>query len=278
MMRPADVVRRGAEYLRRHDVQSPLPTAEVLMMHVLQTDRTDVYVRDHGLTTAEARTYGRLLCRRCTGTPAQHLTGRQSFRTLDLGIRPGVFVPRPETEIVVDTAMDTIRASATPTVVDVGTGAGAIALSVKRERPDARVFATDRSEDAVGLARANAEELGLDVEIVHGDLLSPLSAELRSRIDLVVSNPPYVTAEELAHLPADVRADPLGALLGGPQVHARLLPEAFRWLAPSGHVVLEIGERQANKVTAAAAEAGFVDVSVHVDLTGRDRVVSACRP
>jgi release factor glutamine methyltransferase len=277
MMRAADVVRRGADYLRRHDVQSPLPTAELLMMHVLQTDRTGVYVRD-GLTSAEARTYGRLICRRCTGTPAQHLTGRQAFRTLDLAVRPGVFVPRPETEVVVETALRAIRTTVAPTVVDVGTGTGAIALSVKAERADARVVATDRSAGAVELARANAAQLGLDVEVLQGDLLSALSGDLRGRVHVVVSNPPYVTADELAHLPVDVRADPPDALLGGPQVVARLLREALGWLAPSGHAVVEIGERQADEATAAAAVAGFVDVAVHVDLTGRNRVVSARRP
>jgi release factor glutamine methyltransferase len=278
MMRAADVVRRGAAYLQRHDVQSPLPTAELLMMHVLDTDRSGVYVHDHGLTTAEARAYGRLICRRCTGTPAQHLTGRQAFRTLNLAVRPGVFIPRPETEIVVERALRSVQAVAGPTVVDVGTGTGAIALSVKCERPDARVIATDRSADAVDLARANAAELGVDVEIVRGDLLSALPGDLRRRVDLVVSNPPYVTRDELAVLPTDVLADPVDSLLGGPQMYARLLPEAFSWLADSGRAVVEIGERQAEDVTVLAARAGFVDVAVHVDLAGRNRVVSARRP
>jgi len=142
-VRPSDVVRRGADYLQRHDVDAPLSTAEQLLASVLGTDRSGVYTRDHPLRSGEARAFGRALCRRCSGVPTQHITGETGFRHLTLFVRSGVFVPRPETETVVDAALDAVRDTTAPVIVDVGTGTGAIALSLKRERPDARIVAVD---------------------------------------------------------------------------------------------------------------------------------------
>ncbi|MGZ8579425.1 MAG: N5-glutamine methyltransferase family protein, partial [Actinomycetota bacterium] len=154
-MRPAEVVRRGTEYLRRHDVENPELNAEALMQAVLETDRAGVLARDEGLSAAEAKAYGRALCHRCTGTPLQHLTGEQGFRYLMLRVRPGVFVPRPETEVLVDAALGAIADLAKPTVVDLCTGAGPVALSLRHERPETGVWATDIAPEAVILAREN---------------------------------------------------------------------------------------------------------------------------
>jgi release factor glutamine methyltransferase len=269
-MRPSDVLARATRYLDAHDVEEPRRTAEILMEHVLRTDRAGLYSRSQGLSAAEARAFGRALCRRCTGSPVQHVTGAQPFRSIALRVRAGVFIPRPETEIVVDAALEAIASTEAPTVVDVGTGTGAIALSIKKERPDATVFATDVSEAAVALACENADRLGLDVEVLHGDLLEPLPADVRPR--LIVSNPPYVTAEEYSTLPAEVRADPERALVGGTDLHARLAAESPSCLASGGWLVLEIGATQGAEVTAILGEA-FDDVEVLSDLGGRDRVV-----
>src|SRR5438445_10820475 len=152
-MRPALVVRRAANYLDRHDVESPLATAEVLLADTLGTDRTGLYTRSEGLTSAEARRFGRALCRRCTGAPTQHITGLAGFRSITVVVRPGVFVPRPETEVLVEVALEAIVDVPTPIVVDVGTGTGVVALAICTERRDARVLATDLSPEAVALAR-----------------------------------------------------------------------------------------------------------------------------
>jgi len=276
-MRPAEVIRRGADYLARHGVESPQANAEALMMRVLNADRTAVLVRDEGLSTAEARAFGRALCRRCTGTPLQHLTGEQGFRRLVVEVRPGVFVPRPETEVVVDVALAMIADVAAPVIADVCTGAGAIALAVKDERPDARVWATDVSPEAVALARANAARLGIDVEVREGDLLAPLPQELHGALDLVVANPPYVPLERAAHLPADVTAEPALALFGGIEMYERLLAQAFEWLRPSGAVTVEIDDTYGAAVSDLAARSGFRDVRVLRDLAERDRVIAARR-
>jgi release factor glutamine methyltransferase len=272
---PAELVRRSAAYLERHGVESPTANAETLLMHVLGTDRAGLYARREGLDTQSAKLFGRALCRRCAGTPLQHLTGEQQFLDRTLTVRPGVFVPRPETEIVALAALDAIDGVSAPVVVDVGTGAGAIAVTLAARRPDASVSATDVSPDAVALARENARRLDVRVDVREGDLLSPLDPALRGEVDLIVSNPPYLTEAEYDDLPAEVRLDPYAALVGGTEVHARLSGDARRWLRPGGRLVVEIGEAQAEDVRALLEDAGFEDVSVQQDLNGRERVVTA---
>ncbi len=276
-MTPAEVVRRAAAYLERHGVESPRANAEALLMHVLGTTRAGLYARRDGLTTAEARMFGRALCQRCRGTPLQHLTGEQQFRRLTLEVRPGVFVPRPETEVLVGAALEALGPVEDPVVVDVGTGTGAIALAIKDERPDAEVFATDISPEAVELARRNAARLGLDVRVFQGDLLSPLPEELRGWVDLVISNPPYVTPAEYEDLPEDVKADPELALVGGPEIYERLAAESLRWLRDGGILAVEIGAGRGREV-AEALQRSFMDVKVLLDLAGRERVVLGRRP
>jgi release factor glutamine methyltransferase len=276
-VRPAQVVRRAADYLERHGVDSPVPTAERLLSHVLATDRARIYARD-GLTSREAKLFGRALCRRCAGEPLQHVTGEQAFRRVVVGVRPGVFVPRPETEILVQAALDGLADVPAPVVADVGTGTGAVALAIRDERPDATVFATDLSPEAVTLARENAAALGLEVAVAEGDLLEPLPAALRTRLDAVVCNPPYVALEDRETLPPDVRAEPELAVFGGVELAERLFTEAASWLRPGGLVAVEIEESTASAVVGAAERVGFVDVSVRTDLAGRDRVVAGRRP
>lgn len=276
-MRPAEVLRRASGYLDRHGVESPDATAEILLMHVLGTDRAGLYARSAGLDTREARMFGRAICQRCAGTPVQHLTGDQPFRGITLEVRPGVFVPRPETELLVEHALAEVGGREDAVVVDAGTGTGAIALAVKDERPDATVFATDLSPEAVELARANAARLGLAVTVLEGDLLEPLPAVLRGRVDVVVSNPPYVAAEDVEDLPAEVRADPVLALVGGIDVYERLGEQASRWLRGGGVLAVEIGARLGDLVVRALS-AAFSEIRVEPDLTGRDRVVLARAP
>jgi release factor glutamine methyltransferase len=276
-VRPADVLRRATEYLDRHGVERPRASAEQLMMHVLGTDRAGLYSRTDGLDTREARMFGRAICQRCTGTPLQHLTGEQGFRRIVVEVRPGVFVPRPETEVLVGLALDAVAGIEDPLVVDVGTGSGAIALAVKDERPDATVYATDRSTEALELAASNAQRLGLDVHVLEGDLLSPLPDELRGWVDLVVSNPPYLTPDEYEDLPPEVKADPELALLGGPDVYERLAAEALRWLRDGGVLAVEAGASR-GRALADALSHSFMDVRIEPDLAGRDRVVLARRP
>ena len=276
-LRPSEVLRRSADYLDRHGIDAPRPTAEALLMSVLGTDRAGLYARTEGLDEREARMFGRAICQRGAGTPLQHLTGEQAFRRIVLEVRPGVFVPRPETEVLAQHALDALVDVEGPVVVDVGTGTGAIALAVKDERPDAAVFATDVSPEAVELARANAARLGLEITVLEGDLLAPLPDDLRGWVDLVVSNPPYVASEELRDLPIEVRADPVLALEGGAELYERLSAAALRWVRDGGTFVVEIDPRRVGEVERILAR-GFADVRVERDLTGRDRVAVARKP
>lgn len=244
-------------------------------MYFLGTDRAGLYSRTEGLDTRTAKLFGRALCQRCHGVPLQYLTGEQQFFDLVLGVAPGVFVPRPETEVLVERALELVPPDE-PTLVDVGTGTGAIALALKRFRSDARVVATDVSEDAVAVARANASRHALEVEVLHGDLFSPMPDELRGRVDLIVSNPPYVTEAEYADLPEEVRAEPLEALVGGTEVHRRLAKEGPAWLRQGGWLLMEIGAAQADEVEAIVSE-GFGEVEVLPDLAGKPRIVRGRR-
>jgi release factor glutamine methyltransferase len=278
-MRPAEVARRGAEYLRRHGIDDPLATAEseMLMQRVLGIDRSTLFTRDEGLTTAEAKAYGRALCRRCTGSPLQHLTGDQGFRRLVLEVRPGVFVPRPETEVLVDVVLRSIASVDAPVVVDLCTGSGTVALAVADEHPGATVFATDVSEEAVALARVNADRLGLPITVERGDLFEPLPVELQGTVDVVCANPPYVSRARRDELPPDVLADPDIAVFGEPELYERIFAGAYAWVRAGGSVAVEIEDDAASWVVAAASVAGFEDVVVQRDLAGRDRVVSGRR-
>ncbi len=270
---PAAILTRATEYLARHGVDAPRRTAEVLLMRVLETDRSGLYRRREGLNSAEARLFGRLLCQRCGGAPLQYVVGEQQFMDLVLETRPGVFVPRPETEQLVDAAVEVIAGGpGEPIVADVGTGTGAIALAIKRFIPGARVLATDISMEAVDLARANADRLGVDVEVFHGDLLDPIPSELRGRVELLVSNPPYIGFEEYEWLPVEVKAEPYEALVGGTEFHRHLVETAVEWLAPSGWLITEIGANQGEEVRKLFANR-LTSVEVLTDLAGRDRVV-----
>ena len=213
--------------------------------------------------------------RRAAGEPLQYLTGIAGFRHLELAVGSGVLVPRPETEQVAQRALDLLPDGGT--LVDIGTGSGAIALSVAHERRDVRVWATEISPDALRWARANRDRLKLPVEILEGDLFTPLPSDLRGRIDVIVANPPYVGEDERGSLPRDVvDHEPELALFAddGLSVISRLVEQAPHWLAAGGWLVLEISERHPNEVEGLLRGAGFRDVFIEQDLAGKARIAS----
>lgn len=228
-----------------------------------------------------------MVARREKGEPLQYVLGRWGFRTLDLLVDRRVLIPRPETEVVAGLAIEAVHARAEgarpPVAVDLGTGSGAIALSLAAECwPNVEVWATDSSADALAVARANLAGLGRRagvVRAVQGDWYAALPSDLRGRVDVVVSNPPYVaTAEEL---PIEVIDwEPRAALLSGPDGLddlRRIISEAPGWLSAGGALVVEIGETQASAALELAAQAGLVDAEVRPDLAGRERALVARR-
>jgi release factor glutamine methyltransferase len=235
--------------------------------------------RDPRLSPAEREKLDELVSRRLSGEPLQYVEGRVPFGPIDVTVDPRVLVPRPETEQVWETAVACLGEAGPGTViVDVGTGSGVLALALKHAFGAARVIGIDLSSEALELARQNAADAGLEVEFVCGDLFEPLDAALRGRVDLVVSNPPYVTEAEWAGLPPDVRDhEPHGALVSGPdgtEVIARIAAEALWWLGIGGWVVCEIGETQGQD---ALGLFGDYEREVRPDLAGRDRILVARR-
>ena len=215
--------------------------------------------------------------RRLTGEPLQYVTGVAGFRHLELSVGPGVMVPRPETEVVAEKAMEVLPPGGL--AVDVGTGSGAMALAIAQERPDATVIATDVSLEAARWARRNRDAHALTVHLIVCDLLSALSDDLRGRVRLVVANLPYVSTEEAATLPPEVvDHEPHTSLFAGADgidVLRRLIAESPHWLAPGGWIVLEIGVTQGAATRSLLVGRGFVDVSIERDLTGRERIARA---
>ncbi|MCU1372388.1 MAG: protein-(glutamine-N5) methyltransferase, release factor-specific [Ilumatobacteraceae bacterium] len=231
-----------------------------------------------------------LVARRLAGEPIQYVLGHWAFRHLDLLVDRRVLIPRPETEQVVEVALaalDQVRSGRPdrhrPVVVDLGTGSGAIALAVATERRGSRVWGVDRSAEALAVARANLAGLGMagsGVALVEGDWFDGLPGELRGTIDLLVSNPPYIAADE----PLDASVsdwEPVEALVPGPsglESHEAIVAASVEWLAPGGVVVLEIGASQGAAVRALLERHGLADVEVHPDLAGLDRAVAGTRP
>jgi release factor glutamine methyltransferase len=271
-------------HFERKAVESPRRSAEWLLSAATGLSRVELYAHhDRPLSDAERAELRGAVERRAAGEPLQYVTGEMPFRHLVLKVCPGVFIPRPETEVLVDEALASLPTAGdgiAPVVVDLCTGSGAVGLSIAHERPDARVYATEIVPGAAEVARANAERCGVAdrVTVLDGDLFSPLPAELRGAVDLVVANPPYVPTGDLPALPAEVgEFEPHVALDGGPDgldVARRIAAEALAWLRPGGTLALELDE---GRVAAAVEELAveYAEVRAVSDLTGRSRVVVA---
>jgi release factor glutamine methyltransferase len=217
--------------------------------------------------------------RRAAGEPLQYITGIAGFRHLELAVGPGVLIPRPETEMVVERALAHLPQGGI--AVDVGTGSGAIALSIKFERPDATVLATEISAEALEWAELNRAALDLDVQLIECDLLAGLPTSLRDKLDLVVANPPYVPESDARLLARDVvDHEPSVALFAGPDgtdVIRTLAQEATGWLRSGGWFVTEIAANQAGAVADVLTSIGYLDARSGTDLAGRERVAEARR-
>ena len=280
------LLREGFVRLEGLGLPSARHDAERLLASLLGTTRLALYLeRDRLVVPETAETYHRLLERRADHEPLQYLLAEDEFCGLSVMVRPGVFIPRPETELLVERVLAALPAGANGKRwgVDLGTGTGCVALALCHRRADLRIVAVDRAPDAVLLARENAERLRLAdrVEIREGDLWEPVQ-DLRGRLDLVVSNPPYIARELLQELPAEVRDyEPALALDGGPggtDLHDRIIRGAADFLKPGGLLAMELGLGQAERLVAASAGAGaFTDIATVPDLLGIQRVLTARR-
>ena len=272
-------------YFTDKDVEAPRRSAEWLLSETTGLSRVELYAfHDRPLTPEERERLRELVKARAAGTPLQYVTGEVCFRHLVLKVGPGVFIPRPETEILVDAALERLSEldpAVDPVVVDCCTGSGAVALSIAHERPGALVWATELENDAADAARANAERCGLAdrVTVLEGDLLEPLPGELRGRVVALVANPPYIPSAEIGTLPPEVGDfEPLAALDGGVDglAFARSIMVGARdLLAPGGLLAMELDTGRCRAAAAELEHLGYGEVTVRADLSGRDRIVTA---
>ena len=263
-MTVGEALRLAEQRLGEAGVDSPSVDAELLLAHVLGVTRTGVHERRDHDVPAE---FDALLERRRQREPLAYVLGEWGFRRLVLNTDSRALVPRPETEIVVERCLALLRDEPEPRVLDLGTGSGAIALAIADERPDAHVIAVDSAPEAVALARENAERLDLQIEVRVGDL--EVAAE---GWDLVVSNPPYVPADEWESLQPEIREwEPRDALVG------EGLHEEIARLASTRLLVFEVGDGQADHVADALASLGYADITITPDLAEEDRVVEGRR-
>jgi release factor glutamine methyltransferase len=279
-----EALKEAVAELRGANVPSPVLAAELLLMYVADADRAWLYAHiDDSLDAAAAERYRALIARRSAGTPTQYLTGRQEFWGLELEVTSDVLIPRPETEHVIEVALARLgpeRSREALRVVDVGTGSGCIALALARELPAARVFATDVSPRALAVARRNAarHELADRVAFVESSLLAAFAPR---SLDLVVSNPPYVSRKDAASLPREVREhEPHLALFAGEEgidVYLVLIGEAAERLVAGGLLVVELGYDVCERVEALFHTDDWRDITITKDLAGIPRVLAARR-
>ena len=277
----AEALRDGAERLQAAGVSSPRLDAERLLRHVLGWDAARLIASPHDtLPYSAAVEFEALVAQRAERRPLQHLTGTQAFWKHDFLVTPDVLIPRPETELLVEAALEALRDTPSPVVVDVGTGSGCLAVSLALERPDAQVLGVDSSAAALFVARANAERLGARVRFEPSDLLSAVP-DLAGRVDVVVSNPPYVDPAEIPGLDPEVRDhEPRAALVaeeGCDALYTRLAREAARVLKPGGTLAVEMGAGMEVSVRCALTDGGLTVTDVRPDLAGIARAVIARR-
>lgn len=268
-----------AEYLGRKGDEHPRRSAEWLLSAATGLSRVQLYAFfDRPLSPGERALFRASIERRASGEPLQYVTGEMPFRHLVLRVERGVFIPRPETEVLVDAVLEAIAGLHDPTIVDLCTGSGAVAVSLAYENPEARVWASDVSEHAVEAARRNALYATTTdrVQVFKGDLFAPLPKGLAGSLTAVAANPPYIPTGDLPDLPAEVLGfEPKTALDGGPDgldVARRIAAQSLVWLAPGGFLAMEVDETRA-AVMAGEMSADYGGVAVRKDLTGRDRIV-----
>jgi release factor glutamine methyltransferase len=270
-------LRNATKRLEGAGIPEPTASAEVLLSELLGIRRGEIALHDEPLTGEQAALYETWISRRLKREPVQRILGYAFFRNLRLDLNQEALIPRLDTESVVESALEQIdRRVSSCRVVDIGTGSGAIAISIAQECPLCEVHATDTSEAALQIARRNAERAGVEIGFHLADVASDLDF-LEDSVDLLISNPPYVETDEIPHLAPEVRNwDPRHALDGGPDgliYYRRIFAEAPPLLRDGADVVLEVGDGQAEAVLELGSRAGLDPLCSRTDLAGTPRAV-----
>jgi len=281
-----DALNKGVEALRRANIEAPVVEAGVMLCSVLGCDRVYLYSHnDRILSEGEQARFFEMIRRRTEGMPVQYITGHQEFMSLDFMVKPGVLIPRQDTELLVEAVIKHAESQISKNnlrqirILDIGTGSGCIAVSLAYYIKDSRITAVDISEEALEIARVNAviNGVGDRVTFLKSDIFSCLEKS-RDRFDIIVSNPPYIPTGDISGLQAEVRDyEPSIALDGGCDgldFYRAVIKEAPAFLEPGGFLAFEVGYNQAGAVSA-MMDVGFSNIQVYKDLSGIDRVVAA---
>jgi len=277
-----ELLNRSDQFLAERGIESSRLDAEVLMADLLDMERINLYVKyDYPLKSTEINSYREMIKKRAQHIPVAYITEKKEFMSLEFTVREGVLIPRPDTENLVEAVIEYCRNKGLekPQIIDVGTGSGAIAVSLAHYLEDAKVVGVDLSAQALKVARENMEkhELSERMSILKSDLLAEFIKREIKGIDIIVSNPPYISEAEMEELSSEVKKEPETALKAGEDgldYYRRLIPEAEKVLKEGGSLFLEIGYRQAEAVSELFGDS-WKDVEVKKDYSENDRIVSA---
>ena len=281
-----EILNQAVEKLRLAGIDRPRTNAELLLEAVLNKNKVDLYLnKDRILTSDEIEKFNQYMKERISHRPVQYVIGAVEFFGLEFKVDERVLIPRPETEILVEVVIEQLTNKEKPKIIDLGTGSGAIAISLAPNLKEAFVYATDVSKDALEVAKGNAirNKVENQIEFLRGDLFEPLkNKNLESQIDCVVSNPPYVSKDEFETLPREIKDyEPIIALESekeGLFFHKKMIENSFNFLKRSGLLALEVAFGQAGKVTDLLRQSeNYNNIEIIKDLGGIDRVVKATK-
>ena len=286
-MRALDKLKEATEFLKQYGIEDANREAEIIISHCLGTDRTVLYRDNPKIREEEIERIDEFLKRRSKREPLQYILGYVDFYGLKIKVGKGVLIPRPETELLAEEAIKAVKREALSVmhILDLCTGSGCLALALAREFPDAKVYGTDTSENAIRHAEENAEFNCINnVTFLEGNLFDPV-ADLTAchpspvTFDLIVSNPPYIRRDDIKNLQPEVKDwEPVEALAGGENgldYYRAIIPEAKAYLKEGGDLILEIGAGQSREVRMIAEEAGFINISLIKDYAGIERIFVA---
>ncbi len=291
-MKALDKLRNSARFLKDGGIEASEKEAQILINRGLDIDMVEIYRDNPEFSKEQAAALDKMIQRRLAREPLQYILGYDEFLGIKVFVGPGVLIPRPETELMAALAIKKIRTKNSEhrtqttdygkrfTVLDLCTGSGCIALAIAKEFPDAEVFGSDISETSVRYAKENAEINRIkNISFVHGPFFEPFETGPQLLFDLIISNPPYITADDIKSLQPEIRLwEPETALNGGPDgldLYRKLIPSANRFLKPDGLIMLEIGYSQARDVKAIMRTAGYSRIKTIKDLSGIERIIQA---
>ncbi|MFO7815710.1 MAG: peptide chain release factor N(5)-glutamine methyltransferase [Halanaerobiales bacterium] len=278
-----EVLVNTEQYFEKNNIDNPRLDAEVLLAELLDMERIKLYVNfDYPLKDEEIAKYREMIKKRAQHIPVAYITGHKEFMSLDFYVNENVLLPRPETEILVEYLIDHFKEKDMDriNIVEVGTGSGAIMVSLGHYLKNARILGVEIDQDALEVTKKNIEKFSLSdkLKVTKGDLLKPLIKREISNVDLLVSNPPYISEQEMHKLPPEVQREPHKALYGGRkglEIYKKLIPQSQKVLKAEGMIALEIGHRQAEDVKKIFYHNNFKEIEVRQDYADRERFVIA---